>query len=324
MKVIDSLEHFDPASKGGALCIGNFDGVHIGHQELLAETLKLARSVGGPAVVLTLQPHPMRLLNPQKMPEPICRPSDKLSWLGRAGADIVIVEQTRPEILKLSPEEFLDKLLLKHIGPKWIVEGQSFRFGLNRSGDVNLLQELAADRNFQVRVLGPVQADLGRDGKFTVSSSLIRELLRSGLVAQARQCLGRPHVITGIVSRGARRGRKLGLPTANLDRIEQLTPAEGVYAGRGWLGGKCYPAAISVGTAVTFDHGERLVEAILLDFDEDIYDQQMHLEFYLHLRQQLRFAGAAELAEQIRADCKKVKRLLEKGEIEIPPTEPNE
>ncbi len=324
MEILNGLERFDPALKGGALCIGNFDGVHIGHQQLLAETRKLARSVAGPAVVLTLQPHPMRLLNPEKMPEPICRPSDKLSWLARAGADIVIVEPTRPEILKFGPEEFLDKLLLKHLGPKWIVEGQSFRFGLNRSGDVNLLQELAADRNFQLRVLAPVQADLGRDGKFTVSSSLIRELLRSGLVAQARQCLGRPHVITGIVSRGTGRGRKLGLPTANLERIEQLTPAEGVYAGRGWLGKRCYPAAISVGTAVTFDHGERLVEAILLGFGEDIYDQQVRLEFYLHLRQQWRFAGADELAEQIRADCEKVRELLEKGEIEIPPTEHNE
>ena len=324
MKVINSLEHFGPGSKGGALCIGNFDGVHIGHQQLLAETRKLAQSVSGPAVALTLQPHPMRLLNPEKMPEPICRMEDKLSWLERAGAEIVIVEPTRPEILELGPQEFLDKLLLKHIEPKWIVEGQSFRFGIDRSGDVNLLRELGADRNFQVRVLAPVRAELGRDGEFMVSSSLIRELLRSGLVAQAAQCLGRGHVITGVVSRGSGRGRKLGLPTANLEQIEQLTPAEGVYAGRGWLGKQYYLAAISVGTAVTFDHGERLVEAILLDFNEDIYDQQMHLEFHLHLRQQLRFSSASELAEQIRADCEKVKQLFEKGEIEIPPTEPNE
>ncbi len=270
MKVINSLEDFAPGSKGGALCIGNFDGVHIGHKQLLAETRKLAKSVGGPAVVLTLEPHPMRLLNPAKMPEPICRTEDKLSWLDRAGADIVIVEPSRPEILQLEPQEFLDKLLLKHIAPKWIVEGQSFRFGINRSGDVNLLRELGADRNFQVRVLAPVRADLGRDGEFTVSSSLIRELLRGGLVAQAAQCLGRGHLITGVVSRGSGRGRKLGLPTANLEQIEQLTPGEGVYAGRGWLGKRCYPAAISVGTAITFDHGERLVEAILLGLDEDI------------------------------------------------------
>ena len=306
------------------MCIGNFDGVHIGHQQLLAQTCKLAKSVDGPAVVLTLQPHPMRLLNPEKMPEPICRMQDKLSWLERAGADIVIVEPTRPEILKLSPQEFIDKLLLKYIEPKWIVEGQSFRFGANRSGDINLLRELGADRNFQLSVVAPVRAELGRDGEFTVSSSLIRELLRSGLVAQAAQCLGRGHVITGVVSRGSGRGRKLGLPTANLEQIEQLTPAEGVYAGRAWLGKKCYLAAISVGTAVTFDHGERLVEALLLDFNEDIYEQKIRLEFYLHLRQQLRFASSDELAEQIRADCEEVKQLLEKDEIKIPPTEPTE
>lgn len=324
MKVINNLEQFSPGSRGGALCIGNFDGVHIGHQHLLGETRKLAKSVGGPTVALTLQPHPMRLLNPEKMPEPICRMEDKLSWLERAGVDIVIIEPTRAEILELEPQEFLDKLLLKYIEPKWIVEGQSFRFGLDRAGDVNLLRELGAKRNFQVRVLDPVQADLGRDGEFTVSSSLIRELLRSGLVAQAAQCLGRPHVITGIVSRGSGRGRKMNLPTANLEQIEQLTPAEGVYAGCAWLGKKCYLSAISVGTAVTFDHGERLVEAILLDFNQDIYDQQIHLEFYLHLRQQLRFSSVAELAEHIRADCEKIRQLCEKGEIQIPPTEPNE
>ena len=324
MKVINSLEHFDPSSKGGALCIGNFDGVHIGHQKLLAETLKLAKSVSGPAVVLTLQPHPMRLLNPEKMPEPICRPADKLSWLAQTAADIVIVEPTRPEILKLSPQEFIDKLLLKHIAPKWIVEGQSFRFGLNRTGDVNLLEQMGRDRNFQLRVLDPVQADLGRDGKFTVSSSLIRELLRSGLVAQAAQCLGRPHVITGIVSRGSGRGRELGLPTANLEQIEQLTPAEGVYAGRAWIANHCFPAAISVGTAVTFDHGERLVEAILLGLERDIYHQEIRLDFYLHLRQQWRFPGADELAEQIRADCEKVKELVAKAAIKIPPREQEE
>ena len=324
MKVINSLEHFDPSSKGGALCIGNFDGVHIGHQQLLAETLKLAKSTSGPAVVLTLQPHPMRILCPDRMPEPICQPADKLSWLAQTGVDIVIVQPTLPETLKLSPQDFVDKLLLKHIAPKWIVEGQSFRFGLNRTGDVTLLEQMGRDRNFQLRVLAPVQANLGCDGKFTVSSSLIRELLRSGLVAQAAQCLGRPHLITGIVSRGSGRGRELGLPTANLDQIEQLTPAEGVYAGRAWLANKCFPAAISVGTAVTFDHGERLVEAILLGLDEDIYDHQIRLDFHLHLRQQLRFPGPTELAEQIRTDCEKVKELVAKATIEIPAREQKE
>ena len=321
MKVINSSAHFEPALKGGALCIGNFDGVHIGHQQLLAETVKLAKSVSGPAVVLTLQPHPMRILCPERMPEPICCPADKLRWLGRAGADVVIVEPTVPEILKLGPDEFLDQLVLKHIGPKWIVEGQSFRFGVKRAGDVKVLEKLGRDRNFQVRVLEPVHADLGRDGEFAVSSSLIRELLRSGLVAQAGQCLGRAHVIQGIVSHGCGRGRTLGLPTANLEQIEQLTPAEGVYAGLGWVGEKCYPAAISVGTAITFDHGERLVEAILLGLDEDIYGEQIRLEFHLHLRQQWRFAGPDELAEQIRADCQKVEQLIDMGEIHKPARE---
>jgi riboflavin kinase/FMN adenylyltransferase len=116
----------------------------------------------------------------------------------------------------------------------------------------------------------------------------------------------------------------MGLPTANLEQVEQLTPAEGVYAGQARLHKQCYMAAISVGTAVTFDHGERLVEAILLDFNEDIYEKQMQLEFHLHLRQQLRFSSVDELAQQIRADCEKVRELCEKGEIKIPPTEPNE
>ena len=321
MKVINGLEQSGPEAKSGALCIGNFDGVHIGHQELLAGAARLAGAGRGPTVVLTLHPHPMRIINAEKMPEPICRMDEKLKWLSQAGADIVIVQPSRIDIFQLSPEQFIDQLVLKYLQPKWIVEGQSFRFGLNRAGDINTLRELGQTRNFQVLAVPPVQADLGPDGSFTVSSSLIRELLRGGLVAQAAACLSRPHLITGVVGHGAKRGRNLGFPTANLEQIAQLTPAEGVYAGRAWVGDHCYPAAISVGRAITFDHGERLVEAVLLGLDEDIYDQQITLEFCLHLRQQLRFPGPKELAEQIQSDCRQVRELVEKGRIEIPKVE---
>ena len=321
MEVLETLEQFASSSKGGALCIGNFDGVHIGHQSLLAETAKLAKSVSAPAVVLTLHPHPMRILSPEKMPEPICRLEDKLTWLEQAGVDIVVLEPATAQILQLAPEQFIDRMVTKYIEPRWIVEGRSFRFGRNRLGDVNLLEKLGRDRNFQIRILPPVQADLGRDGQFTVSSSLIRELLRAGLVAQAAHCLGRAHRITGVVSHGIGRGRTLGLPTANMEQIAQLTPAEGVYAGRAWLSERCYAAAVSVGTAITFDHGERLVEAILLDFADDIYGQKIRLDFYQHLRRQQRFPGPQELADQIRTDCRQVRQLIADGRIDIP-TEP--
>ena len=321
MEVLETLEQFASSSKGGALCIGNFDGVHIGHQQLIAQAAELAKSLSAPAVVLTLHPHPMRILCPEKMPEPICRLEDKLAWLEQAGADIVVLEPTTSQVLQLTPQQFVDRMVARYIAPKWIVEGQSFRFGCNRAGDVNLLKRLGRDRDFQLRVLPPVQADLGADGEFTISSSLIRELLRAGLVAQAAHCLGRPHLVTGLVSRGSGRGRTLGLPTANVDRIDQLTPAEGVYAGRAWIQGKCHLAAISVGTAVTFDHGERLVEAILLDFDDDIYDQDIRLDFYHHLRRQRRFSTPQELADQIRTDCQAVRQFTADGRIDLP-TEP--
>ena len=322
LEVINGLERFPSALKGGALCIGNFDGVHIGHQRLLAEAAGLAKSVQGPAVALTLHPHPMHFTNPRKMPEPISRMSDKLKWLKQAGADIVVIEPSRPEIFGLTPPQFVDRLLVKQLAPKWMVEGQSFRFGRDRQGDINTLQTLGLTRGFQVRALLPVHADLGRDGEFTVSSSLIRELLRGGLVAQAAACLGRPHLLTGIVSHGSGRGRTLGFPTANLERIEQLTPAEAVYAGRAWVREKCYPAAISVGRAVTFDHGERLLEAVLLGLDDDIYGQEIQLEFYLHLRLQRRFPSPEELAQQIRLDCKQVGQLVQSRTIEIPHSPP--
>ena len=321
MQVINSLEKFPPEAKGGALCIGNFDGVHIGHKKLLAETVRSAESVHGPTVVLTLHPHPLRITNPGKMPEPISRMQEKLQWLEQAGVDIVVVEPSRPEIFQLTPEEFLDQLILQYVHPKWIVEGQSFRFGRDRAGDINTLRRMGQDHGFQVLPVPPVKCDLGPDGKFTVSSSLIRELIAGGLVAQAAACLGRPHLVTGVVARGAGRGRQLGFPTANLEQIAQLTPAEGVYAGRTWVLGRCYPSPISVGRAVTFDHGERLVEAVLLGFNQDIYDQDIQVEFYLHLRQQLRFPTPESLARQIKADCEKVQSLVAAGRIEIPHTE---
>lgn len=319
MQVLESLEQFPASSKGGALCIGNFDGVHLGHQHLLSQAAQLAADVHSPAVVLTLHPHPMRILAPDRMPEPICSLDDKLAWLKNAGTDIVILAPATKEILHLTAQQFVDRMIVQYIGPRWIVEGQSFRFGRDRAGDVHLLRRLGQDRDFQVRVLPPVQADLGKDGEFTVSSSLIRELLRAGLVAQAAQCLGRPHTITGTVARGSGRGRTLGLPTANIEQTAQLTPAEGVYAGRAWIDNTPHAAAISVGTAVTFDHGEHLLEAFLLDFDADIYDHQIRLDFYQHLRRQRRFPSPDDLANQIRDDCQTVRQLVADSLIDLPP-----
>lgn len=298
----------DPRRRS-VLTIGNFDGVHRAHQQLLARVKTLSNQSGAPAVVLTFDPHPLAIVAPAKTPQPLAPLQERLRFLDRAGMDIVVVAKSEPALLNLEADRFIEQIIVPRFHPKHIVEGPSFGFGRGRRGDAQLLQEMADRFDFDVHIVEPVTICADDNSTVMVSSSLVRRLLADGDVGQARKCLGRPYALLGSVVRGDGRGRTIGFPTANLATDEQLIPGDGVYAGRATLNDQAYAAAISIGSNPTFSGDRRLVEAYLLDYDGDLYGRTLRLEFDRRLRDQQTFDSSEALVSQLHRDVELVRNL---------------
>lgn len=312
-QVINGLEQLLAPPGGPAGCvvsIGNFDGVHRGHQRILGRAGELAEQGNLPVVAVTLQPAPVRLLAPDKAPRPLMHLDQRCHALGAAGAHIVLVLHTTPELLAMEANAFVCDVLVGRLAPRHVVEGPNFFFGHNRQGNVQVLTELGRRYGFQTHIVEPVRLGLGGDEPVLVSSSLIRNLVMVGRVEHASECLGRPYTMQGRVIHGDGRGRRLHYPTANLHCGEQLIPGDGVYAGRAWLEQSVHVAALSVGDRPTFPGHGRAVEAFLLDAEGDFYEKTMSVEFHRYLRQQERFATAEALCRQMDEDVKRVKEAL--------------
>jgi riboflavin kinase/FMN adenylyltransferase len=286
--------------------IGNFDGVHRGHRALVALTLARARAAGGEAVALTFDPHPARVLAPGRVPPALTTPAQKAELLGELGLDVLATLPFTPEVAAMSPEAFVDVVLAGALGARQVIVGEEFRFGRGRSGDAATLVRLGRPRGFAAFAVPPVM-----DGGRPVSSSRVREVLAEGDVAHAASLLARPHFVDGTVVEGDRRGRTIGVPTANLDPDAALLPARGVYAGRCRLpgGGDCL-AVVNVGERPTFGGGAVTVEAHLLDFSGDLYGKRLRLTFAVRLRAEQRFGSAEELVAQIRRDVERARALV--------------
>ena len=299
MIIFESLESVSSVFEATVVTIGNFDGVHVGHVRLIRRTVEIARQVGTAAVAFTFDPHPAAILQPQNPPPPLTARGRKLDLLRPLGLDAVVVYPTDRQLLSLSWREFLDELLLKKLRIRGIVEGPDFRFGRNREGDWQLLQEWARERGVLAELVPAVVVD-GQP----VSSSRIRALISAGEVSAANRLLSEPYRIQGRVVVGAKRGRTLGFPTANLADVTTILPAQGIYAGRAYLaeGTAVYPAAISIGPNPTFDELGVKIEAYLLDFEGDLYGQTIELEFLSRLRDIQRFDNVQMLVEQMHRD----------------------
>ena len=285
------------AARGGVLAIGNFDGVHRGHAAILDELTRLAGAVGGPAVAVTFDPHPVAVLRPEHAP-PLLTAHDRRAELLRAGgADAVVRLPVDANLLAHTAEEFFDRVLRGAFAAKGMVEGGDFRFGRDRRGDVALLRELGEPHGLRVSTVGPVTV-----GGAAVSSSRIRRLLGEGNVTEANALLGRPHRLSGVVTEGDRRGRTLDFPTANLAGVPELVPDPGVYAGRCEVNGRAYRVALHLGPRPTFDADEPRVEAHLLDFAGDLYGAPLAVDVLRKLRGVRDFGSAAELKAQLAAD----------------------
>ncbi len=292
-----------------AVSVGNFDGVHRGHQALVAATLRAAQAQGGSAVVLTFDPHPSRVLSPHRAPQSLMTVEQKAEALSALGIERLAVVPFTPALARKSAEEFARAVLVGAVGASSVVVGTAFRFGRNREGDSARLQELGASLGFTVEAIGPVLHE-----GLPISSTRIREALARGAVESARELLGRRYFIDGAVKKGAMRGRTLGFPTANLEPENETVPGGGVYAC--WcrlLGGgepSPRPAVVNVGRRPTFGGGDLHVEAHIFDFEGDLYGRRLRVEFERRLRDERVFSGASALRAQIEEDAALARQVL--------------
>lgn len=304
------IEELGRALRSPAVAIGNFDGVHLGHQALLEESLRITRASGGETVALTFDPHPARFFAPSLAPPMLTPLGRRIELLQEAGAQVVLVEPFTAEFAGLLAEDFVEKVLAKDIGARHVVVGSDFSFGKDRRGNTSLLANAGRALGVGVSVVPQVTAS-----GLVCSSTKIREFVLEGRVEGASLLLGRPFEIEGIVVRGAGRGRTLGVPTINLAYEGEILPRPGVYAGRArrvkgdptWLA-----AAISIGSNPTFTKPgdpELFVEAHLLDFAGDLYDTSMRLAFVAHLREQRRYASVDELVAAIQSDIAQTRKI---------------
>jgi riboflavin kinase/FMN adenylyltransferase len=283
--------------RGGVVSIGNFDGVHRGHAALLAEMSRQTREMGGPAIALTFDPHPLDLLRADQAPPRLTTPEDRGRLLHELGADHVLVLRITHEMLALRATEFFGQVVQEHLQTRALVEGSNFGFGRGREGDIHTLAQLCEPAGIRLAVVPPVVLD-GAE----VSSSRVRSALTAGSIRAAAALLGRPYRLHGTVGVGQRRGQKLGFPTANLDHLRTLAPGDGVYAVRVPVQGRLWPGAANVGPNPTFGEMARKVEVHLIGFQGDLYGQPLAVDFVDRLRDTRPFAHVEELLEQLRRD----------------------
>jgi len=293
--------------QGSWLTIGVFDGVHRGHQEILSNLTADAHQHGAPAVVLTFWPHPAIVLGKRYDLKTLTTPEERAELLGTHGVDAVITHPFTPDFAGLSASDFM-RLVARYLGLRSLWIGYDFALGHNREGDLERLTELGEEFGYSVQAIGPV-----KNGGDVLSSSLIRQRIREGNVSRAAANLGRNYVLTGPVVHGDGRGRKINIPTANIDYPkDKVIPAHGVYATWAWAGGERFQAATNIGINPTFTPDKQTpnVEAHILDFDRDLYDQVVKLEFVERLRDELKFDGVEALLKKIDEDIAQTRDIL--------------
>ena len=304
MQLIRQLGNFPDTLRGCALTIGNFDGVHIGHASIINSLKSFASQLGSAAVVFTFDPHPVRLLRPEQTPPPLTWTNRKADLLADVGVDAVVAFPTNRELLKLTYREFFQQIIVEAMGVKAMVEGPNFYFGKDREGDTDRLAELCDEYSIQLEIVTPQKS-----GGEYISSSRIRNLIHEGDVDTARQMLTHPYRIRGMVTHGAGRGATIGFPTANLDAIDTLIPALGVYAGRSYIQGRPHWSAIHIGPNPTFGDAHRKVESHVLDFQGSIYGQPIEVDFVKRLRDIVQFESAEALVTQLKKDIETTRQV---------------
>ena len=303
--IVSDREPIPPALLGAVVAIGNFDGLHRGHRHLIEVARKEADRAGGPAAVLTFEPHPRDYLNPTEpvfrlTPEPV-----KIAVLAKLGLDGVIVRPFDAALAALSAEEFVSHLLVRDLGAAGVAVGQDFHFGRARQGTPARLQELCRGQGIACALV-PTVSRAGQQ----VSSSAIREALQSGDVATANDLLGHRFFIRAVVEHGDKRGRTLGFPTANLRLSAEFRLRHGIYAVRAAVGDRIFDGVANFGRRPTFDNGPPLLEVFLFDFSGDLYGQTLDVEFVGFIRKEERFDDVDALVAKMNEDARRARALL--------------
>ncbi len=321
MKIIETISDIKKISHGCVLTIGNFDGVHLGHQEILTAARQTADKRQVRLVAMTFNPHPLAILHPQKAPGILTPLELKKHLLAELKVDCLLIQKSTPDLLALSPQDYVEQFIVKGIQPSIVAEGESFNFGSGRTGNIDSLQKLADEKGFEVLLVEAKEIKLSTGQMVQISSTLIRNLLETGSIADAAIALGRPYRLIGQIVPGHGKGKELGFPTLNLQPLKQLTPAEGVYAGFVEIGDSAeyvctakekIPAAFSIGRAQTLTSNHSLaIEAHLLSGDVgDSYGKWLAMDFIERIRSQQKFDSEKQLSAQIAKDCEKAGKIL--------------
>lgn len=305
MKIVRDIRSAGLSLPGSVVTLGNFDGVHVGHQALLRNSLADARAKNVPAVVFTFDPHPLRFLAPARAPKLLLSTDDKVQLFELAGVDFTVLQPFDEEFANLEARAFVQTVLLEQLKLRKIWAGRDLRFGKARRGTVDALGSWGREFGFDVGTVDPVLI-----GGERVSSSRIRQLIDAGRVDEVKPLLGRYHFVSGKVVTGERRGREIGFPTANIESRTEVLPADGIYATFIEVAGQRWSSASSIGRNPTFGDGPRTVEAFIFDFNREIYSQEVKLFFVKRLRGEEKFPSVAALIEQMERDVAAAKDAL--------------
>lgn len=303
MKVLHSSKQFHKKVKRSVLVLGNFDGLHLAHQEMFRICRERAKQCKAKPVVYTLNPHPAVALSLDSSPRMIMTLEQKIEVIKNQKMKALILEKFDKNFASLKPKQWFEEIILKNIAPQSIVVGYDFTFGHKRSGNVSLLKTLCEQNHIELIIL---EAFLKKDN--LVSSSQIRNLIKNGNVKAAKEMMGRCYYMDGFVVKGLGRGKKIGIPTANLAPDNELNPALGVYRSAVKIGRKIYASVSNVGINPTFGNDELSIETYLFDFKKNIYGKRIRLYFLDRIRAEKKFSSVEELVDQIHSDIKNAKR----------------
>jgi riboflavin kinase/FMN adenylyltransferase len=311
MKTFNHLDQINEPFKHAVITIGNFDGVHIGHQALFHEAIEKAEAIDGTSVAMTFDPHPLRVMKQNNHPPLITLYEQKSELIERTGLDVLICVPFTIEFAALSAEQFVRDVLVQKIGMKAIVVGQDYSFGKNRQGDLDLLKSFGPEYGFEVIVAGWIKS--ARALAERISSTRIRQLVTDGRMEQAEKMLGRNYQIRGKVVTGRDRGGKvLGIPTANINLHDELCPKTGIYAVTVECEGKQHRGVANIGYSPTFEDHEFTVEVHILDFSANIYGKKIRVNFIKRIRDEIKFSNISELIDQIKIDIAAAHEILAK------------
>jgi riboflavin kinase/FMN adenylyltransferase len=305
MRIVRGLKNYTERLPNPVLTLGNFDGVHLGHQAIFRKVAARAREIGGTGIAFTFEPHPLKVIAPERSPLLLNTFHGKMKLLGASGIDVVICANFTRAFADQNPDDFAREVLHEKIGVREVYIGYDYAFGKGREGSIESLKRMGRTYGFEVGVVEAVQMN-----GVVVSSSAIRDLVAGGRVEEAARLLGRYYSIEGEVVHGAERGQRLGFPTANLRTANELVPAFGVYAVLAAVGDRHVHGVASIGVRPTFDAGPVSVEVYLLDFQGDLYGEPMEVSFVKYLRGEEKFPDAEALVRQIRKDVQEAQCAL--------------